>query len=135
MNAQSILWLLGIMQIDYESLGPNTFIVNDLAIVIVASCTSIAAFLGAIPLFWRGTWSLWNGLLRSFIYFIPFQALNILRIGIGLNFYDRGYSWETTHTMPSGLFYVCLLLWALRHGRWLVHDGRMLRLKMPDSSL
>jgi hypothetical protein len=134
LNSAAITQVLGLLNTPYQTLDSLSFEVKGLGIFIDTSCTSIAAFLGSIALFWRSDWKVFNGLVRTFFIFFIFEAINVLRIAIGLFFFNLGYSWEITHTIPSGFFYFALLYWALRYGRWLTKSDGVTKFALPDSN-
>ena len=133
LNTEAIIALLDATGVENLRLDTYSFSLRNLDFLVATQCTSIAAFLGAMALFWKASWNFSDGLLKTLQYFLVFEVLNVLRITIGLVFFDKGFSWSVTHTIPSGFLHFVLLYWALKVGGWIRSEEHKVRFTLPDS--
>ena len=133
LHTEAIVGVLDAMDVKNLQLDSYSFSLRNLDFLVATQCTSIAAFIGAVPLFWKSTWKLNYGLLKTLQYFLVFEIINILRISTGLVFFDKGYSWNVTHTIPSGFFLFLILYWALRTGGWVRNQESRMVFSLPDA--
>jgi len=125
--------ILELLKVNYEIINSYNLRVHNLDISIITECTSIAAALGAIPLFWRYKNDALLSALRVLKIFIVFELLNLIRIAFGLYFFDKGFSWNLSHVIPSSIFYFLWLRWTLIAGGWIRFEKRIVKFSLPES--
>jgi len=125
--------IIELLKVNYEIINAYSLRVYNLDISIIADCTSIAAVLGAIPLFWCYKNNALLSALSVLKIFIVFQCLNLIRIAFGLYFFDKGFSWNVSHVIPSSIFYFLWLRWTLITGGWIRFENKIVKFSFPES--
>lgn len=134
-HINALTLLLHFSGVTTDRLSQFVISVHSTPLQVTNACTSIEVALSAIPLIYQVRWQLHRSLLLLGSAIILFEALNIARLYLGLYFYAHGFSWNVTHTVPSGVFLFLILYPVLRYGGWVERDSvKYMVLKLPDSA-
>ena len=134
-HLNAIVGLLNVAGVEAVKLNQFTFSIHQTPIEITSACTCFEIALAVIPLIYKSSWNRQKALLSLIPAIALFEAINILRLTIGFVLYAHGLSWDSTHAIPSGVFYFLILYLVLTYGGWVRRDSqRYMVLSIPDQN-